>query len=398
MRNWLLPEYIEDVLPPQAKLIESIRRQLLDLMHSHGYQFVIPPMIEYLESLLTGSGNEMELRLFKMIDALSDRLIGIRADITPQIARIDSHLLGQEGVTRLCYSGSVVHAKPKGLMQTREPIQIGAELFGHKGIESDLEIQELMVKCLHRVGVSQINLDLGHVGIFRSLIEHAKLNKSQEQLLSNAIQCKDVPELHHIFKKLTISEQHRKAFLLLTELYGDINVLDRAEKELPHYVEIKQALFELRQIAKSKYLNEASQIHFDLAELRGYNYHTGVVFSAYNIGSSNPIALGGRYDEIGEDYGRARPATGFSLDLRELIKLLTISKIEGAILAPYSPNDALLQEEIDRLRISGQIVIIDLPSDNHTHLISKQQRFAEMKIDRELIKNQDNQWVIIHQE
>jgi ATP phosphoribosyltransferase regulatory subunit len=380
MRRWLLPEYIEDILPAEAARIERLRRRILDLFRVHGYELVMPPLLEYLESLLTGTGHDLDLRTFKLVDQLSGRLLGVRADITPQVARIDAHLLNRQGVTRLCYVGSVLHAQPSGLNHTREPLQIGAEVYGHAGVESDVEIQTLLAGALRAAGVDDLYLDLGHVGVFRSLMQRAGIDGELESDLFRVLQSKDVPALRELVAPLEL--QLRSALLLLPELYGDASILDTARKHLPDFPEIAQALDDMQTIARD--LAPAVAVHrFDLAELRGYHYHSGVVFAAYTGGHPNAIALGGRYDEVGKAFGRARPATGFSLDLRELSGLTAAAMAARGILAPYAPQDGVLREAIDRLRDGGEVVVIDLPGHAATR--------AELGCDRRLIRR-GSQW------
>jgi ATP phosphoribosyltransferase regulatory subunit len=375
MRRWLLPEYIEDILPAEAARIERLRRRILDLFRVHGYELVMPPLLEYLESLLTGTGHDLDLRTFKLVDQLSGRLLGVRADITPQVARIDAHLLNRQGVTRLCYAGSVLHAQPSGLNHTREPLQIGAEVYGHAGVESDVEIQTLLAGALRAAGVNDLYLDLGHVGVFRSLMQRAGIEGELESDLFRVLQSKDVPALRELVAPL--EPKLRSALLLLPELYGDVSIVDTARKHLPDFPEIAQALDDMQTIARD--LAPAVAVHrFDLAELRGYHYHSGVVFAAYTNGHPNAIALGGRYDEVGKAFGRARPATGFSLDLRELSGLTAAAMPARGILAPYAPQDDALRQAIDRLRDVGEVVVIDLPGHAATR--------AELGCDRRLIR------------
>ena len=379
MRRWLLPEYIEDILPTEALRVERLRRRILDLFRTHGYELVMPPMLEYLESLLTGTGHDLDLRTFKLVDQLSGRLLGLRADITPQVARIDAHLLNREGVTRLCYAGSVVHAQPSGLTRTREPLQIGAEIYGHAGVESDVEIQALMVSVLRAAGVNDLYLDLGHVAVFRSLMREGRVHPDLESELFLVLQSKDVPTLRELVAPL--DRKLREALLLLPELYGGLGVLREARQRLPDFPEVRQALDEMETIADR--LSHVVPVHcFDLAELRGYHYHSGVVFAAYTKGHPNAIALGGRYDEVGQAFGRARPATGFSLDLRELAGLAPRATQSSRILAPYAPDDAALRDRIDALRAQGEIVIVDLPGHASTR--------AELGCDRRLVKRGKN--------
>ncbi|MDB5808712.1 MAG: hisZ [Betaproteobacteria bacterium] len=358
MHKWLLPEYIEDVLPEPARRIEALRRGMLDLFALHGYQFVVPPMLEYVDSLLTGTGHDLDLRTFKLVDQLSGRTLGIRADITPQVARIDAHLMNRKGVNRLCYAGSVLHTLPAGLNRTREPLQIGAEIYGHAGIESDLEVQRLMLDALRLAGVSKLQLDIGHVAVFHSLVRAARVGADVEAELFRAVQAKDVPALSKLVRKL--DRDLGAALLALPELAGGVDVLARAKKLLPDNAEIKQALAQLRAIAAS-IQDAGTEICFDLGELRGLHYHSGVVFAVYAEGWSNALALGGRYDEVGEAFGRARPATGFSMDLREIIAAAPAADSRNSILAPYLPADAALQRRISTLRKSGDAVIVDLP-------------------------------------
>ncbi|MEO8188195.1 MAG: ATP phosphoribosyltransferase regulatory subunit [Burkholderiaceae bacterium] len=358
MQKWLLPEYIEDLLPGEAARVERLRRRILDLFFVHGYELVVPPMLEYVESLLTGTGYDLDLRTFKLVDQLSGRLLGLRADITPQVARIDAHLLNRKGITRLCYAGTVLHTQPFGLLRTREPMQIGAEIYGHAGLESDIEIQALMLRTLQATGVTGIHLDIGHVSVFRTLITRAGATSQQEADLFQVLQIKDVPaltELSRGFDKAT-----REALLLLPELYGGPEVLDKARTHLPDYPELVSCLDGLARLGRA--LNgDATELCFDIAELRGYHYHSGVVFAAYAGNRPEAIARGGRYDEVGRAFGRARPATGFTMDLRELAQMASEETATLRVLAPYQPADAGLQAEIARLRAEGLVVVQDLP-------------------------------------
>lgn len=353
MRNWLLPEYIEDVLPAEAMRIEVLRRKLLDLFKVHGYQYVIPPMLEYMESLITGVGHDLDLATFKVVDQLTGRLMGVRADMTPQAARIDAHLLNHQGVTRLCYAGSVLRTKPDGLALTREPLQIGAELYGHAGIESDIQIQRLLIKALQAIGIDEIHLDFSHVNVFGSLIETSQVDPQLEQDLYAALQSKDQPAVASLTKAL--DHTTREALLNLTELNGDKAILAKAFNVLPATPAIKKALDSLQQVSHAIDQLGAS-VSFDLSELRGYHYHSGIVFAAYAQGYKGPLALGGRYDEVGQSFGRARPATGFSLDLRGVVSALPPAKSDMAIYAPAS-DDGALANKIESLRSEGHVVI-----------------------------------------
>ena len=310
--KWVLPEYIEDILPAEAMRIEALRRRILDLFFSKQYELVMPPLLEYTDSLLTGTGHDLELRTFKVVDQLSGRMMGLRADITPQVARIDAHLLNRKGVTRLCYCGSVLHTRPAGPSATREPIQIGAELYGDAGVEADLEILQLLCQALELAGVRNARVDIGHVAVFRALAQSAQIAPENEAELFEALQKKDVPGLRSLTKAM--DSKTKEALLLLPELYGGSEVLDLAENKLPRLPELTRALGTLRRLAQACRIPAG----FDLAELRGYHYHSGVVFDAYCDGVAGPVARGGRYDEVGKAFGRARPATGFSIDLRSL--------------------------------------------------------------------------------
>ncbi|MDI1361301.1 ATP phosphoribosyltransferase regulatory subunit [Methylotenera sp.] len=356
MRNWLLPEYIEDVLPAEAARIETLRRTLLDLFKVHGYQYVIPPMLEYMESLITGVGHDLDLATFKVVDQLTGRLMGVRADMTPQAARIDAHLLNHQGITRLCYAGSVLRTKPDGLAQTREPLQLGAELYGHAGVASDIEIQRLLIKALQAIGIDQLHMDFSHVNIFGSLIEASQVAPQLEQELYAALQSKDQSSVAALSQHL--DKTTREALLHLTELNGDKSILVKASKVLPVMPAVQEALTSLSQVSTALEDLDVT-VSFDLSELRGYHYHSGIVFAAYAQGYKGPLALGGRYDEVGQAFGRARPATGFSLDLRGVVTALQPAKPMMAIFAPAN-DDASLSVKIDSLRADGQIVVQEL--------------------------------------
>lgn len=358
MRNWLLPEYLEDVLPAEALRIEHIRRKLLDLFHVHGYQYVIPPILEYMESLITGVGHDLDLATFKVVDQLTGRLMGVRADMTPQAARIDAHLLNHQGVTRLCYAGSVLRTKPDGLAQTREPLQVGAELYGHAGVEGDIEVQRLLIAALQAIGITQIHMDLSHVGIFESIVQTGNVSAGLEQTLHAALQSKDQSAVAALTDGL--NSETREALIALTKLNGDKTILEAAKKVLPNTLEIQAALTSLAKVNQAlETLNVA--VSFDLSELRGYHYHSGIVFAAYAQGYKGPLALGGRYDEVGEAFGRARPATGFSLDLRGVVTALPPAILLKAILAPAVTDEALAKK-VGELRAAGQVVVQALPN------------------------------------
>lgn len=382
MQNWLLPEHIEDILPPDAQRIETLRRRLLDLFQSHGFELIIPPMLEYVQSLLTGTGYDLDLKTFKVVDQASGRLLGLRADISPQVARIDAHLLNRRGVARLCYAGSVLHTAPEGILQTREPLQIGAEIFGHAGIESDIEIQRLLLEALAVADVGPVYMDIGHVSIFRHLVAYAELPRSVETALFEALQTKDVPAIQELAAPLPAAAC--QAFLALPELSGGKEVLARAREVLPDIAGIREALDQLEQVAV-QLEDHVGNLCFDLAELRGYHYHSGIVFAAYVAGWPQPLARGGRYDEVGKAFGRARPATGFSMDLRALAAGLPKADRQPAILAPFT-DDPQLDEAIRQLRAAGEIVILDLPghdADRH-----------ELGCNRQLVLRQGH-WQVV---
>ncbi|MEO6976247.1 MAG: ATP phosphoribosyltransferase regulatory subunit [Gallionella sp.] len=374
MQNWLLPEHVEDMLPDEAWSVERMRSQVLDLLRRSGYQLVAPPLLEYAESLLIDGSADMDLRTFKLVDQLSGRTLALRADITPQVARIDAHLLNRQGVVRLCYAGSVLHTQPRGLTRTRELLQIGAELYGHGGLESDLEIQQLMLQSLALLGIKDAHLDLGHVGVFRALVRHARLDKKLERELFSSMQTKDSAALQILTQPL--DTVLRNALLAMPTLYGDCtNVLDKARRLLPHYPGVVAALDDLQNIS-GKLQALVSSVGIDLADLRGYHYHSGMVFAVYHAGSHDAIALGGRYDDLGKSFGRARAATGFSMDLRLLYRLLPPQVTKPGICAPHSDNAALL-DKIAQLRATGEIVVVDLPGDAALR--------GELQCDRELV-------------
>jgi ATP phosphoribosyltransferase regulatory subunit len=374
MQNWLLPEYVDDMLPDEAWGIERMRAQFIDLLRKSGYQLVAPPLLEYAESLLIDGSDDMDLRTFKLVDQLSGRTLALRADITPQVARIDAHLLNRQGVARLCYAGSVLHTQPIGLTRTRELLQIGAELYGHGGLESDLEIQQLMLQSLALLGVKNVHLDLGHVGVFRALASHAKLDKDIEGKLFMALQSKDSASLQTLAQPLDATV--RNALLALPALYGNCaDVLAKARKLLPDYAQIRSALEDLQNIS-SKLQPLVSSVGIDLADLRGYHYHSGMVFAAYHAGSHDAIALGGRYDNLGKCFGRTRAATGFSMDLRQLYRLLPPQAARLGICAPGLDDPALF-DKIAQLRASGEAVVMDLLGDATLR--------GELQCDRELV-------------
>jgi ATP phosphoribosyltransferase regulatory subunit len=376
--NWLLPEYIADALPHESAQIELLRSAVLDLFRVRGYELVMPPLLEHLDSLLTGSGQDLNLRTFKLVDQLSGRTLGVRADITPQVARIDAHLLNRQGVTRLCYCGSVLHTLPASQSASREPLQLGAEIYGYAGVEADLEAIRLMAAALERAGTPAFRIDLGHVGVFRALALAAKLDAETEEIVLHLLQAKDIPGLRE--RCAGIAEPYRTAFLRLPGLYGGAETLERAGHELPALPEIALALDNLRQLLTAM---PELPLSFDLSDLRGYHYHNGVVFAAYYPGFPSAIALGGRYDGAGKAFGRDRPATGFSMDLRELARLAPATASLGAIVVPHALN-ADLVGLIALLREQGEIVVELLPGEGHPE---------GLLCDRQLVERH-GRWVV----
>ncbi len=379
--RWLLPEGIEEVLPQQARQLETMRRDLLDLFQSWGYDLVMPPFIEYLESLLTGTGNDLDLQTFKLTDQLTGRMMGVRADMTPQVARIDAHHLKSLAPTRLCYLGTVLHTRPGGFAGSRSLLQVGAELFGHAGIESDAEVLSLMVETLKQAGIDDLYLDLGHVGVYRGLVDQAGLDAEQETILFDALQRKAKPEITELLNGWSLPKTIVEMLTALTDLNGNDSVLTEARRVLKKASKpVQQALANLQQIAAllQQHLPDLN-LHYDLAELRGYHYHTGAVFAAYVPGRGQAIAQGGRYDGIGRAFGLSRPATGFSTDLRILAVLTKQSdNMPAGILAP-ADGDAKLQSVIQELRATGERVIIELPG--------QQGDATALGCDRRLVRN-----------
>ena len=378
--RWLLPEGIEEALPDQARQLEMLRRRSLDLFASWGYDLVMPPFIEYLESLLTGTGNDLDLQTFKLTDQMTGRMMGIRADMTPQVARIDTHHLKTVEPSRLCYNGTVLHTRPSGFAGSRSLLQVGAELFGHSGIESDVEVLHLMVETLRQAGVTEIYLDLGHVGVYRGLVGQAGLDAEQEASLFDALQRKANPEIAELLNAWSLDKMLAEMLTALTDLNGDDKVLKEAQVVLKQANNsVRQSLDNLQQITSllQQRLPDL-KLHFDLAELRGYHYHTGAVFAAYVPGRGQAIAQGGRYDGIGQAFGQARPATGFSTDLRTLAMLTqqTFERKPG-IMAP-AKGDASLYAAIDKLRAAGERVLFELPG--------QQGEAQTLSCDRQLVK------------
>jgi ATP phosphoribosyltransferase regulatory subunit len=363
--SWLLPDGIEEILPEDAKHLENLRRTILDMFACWGYELVIPPFIDYLDSLLTGSGHDLELQTFKLTDQISGEMLGVRADMTPQVARIDAHNLKHEWPTRLCYVGTILHTRGDPLEKTRSPMQIGAELYGHAGRESDIEVIRLMLEMLAMAGLQAVHLDLGHVGIYRALSKQAGLTEMQESELFDVLQRKARPELQDLLAEYSIDSDLKTMLMKLPELNGGRETIIKARQMLSTANnEVKQALADLEAIAEELAVNFRSlPISFDLAELRGYHYHTGVVFAAFVPSIGREIARGGRYDNIGAVFGRARPATGFSADLKILSSLSKDScqQEQGALIFAPHLDDWTLNEKIRDLRAQRQAVIQQLP-------------------------------------
>ncbi|HEY7803309.1 MAG TPA: ATP phosphoribosyltransferase regulatory subunit [Orrella sp.] len=381
--NWLLPDYLADILPAQARQIEDLRRKLLDLFRSFGFETVSPPMLEYIESLLTGSGKDLSLKTFKLVDQLSGRTLGLRADMTPQITRIDAHLLNRPGVTRLCYCGPVLHARPAGLVSSREQLQIGAEIYGYAGIEADMEIIRLAMQSLKLTGVSDGRLVLSHDGLVQAIIDQDPHAQARADEIVALLRDKDLPglgELRHGTQP--ISESVVQALELLPRLYGGAEVLDRASS-LAAFDGVASALESLRTLV-SKLADE--NVSLDLADVGAYGYHSGVTFSMYSPGWHDALVRGGRYDNVSQAFGRARAATGFSMDLIRLARSVAQAQPTQAILAPAEgANDKALKQTVADLRANGEIVVQLLPGEAARH--------DEFVFNRQLV-NLDDQWVV----
>lgn len=358
--RWLLPDGIMELLPPQARQVELMRRKVLDLYHRWGYELVMPPIAEHLESLLTGVGHDLDLNTFKVTDRISGHTLGVRADMTPQVARIDAHRLRTEGASRLCYCGSVLHTHPANMLASRNPLQLGAELYGHAGPDSDVEVISLMLATLDEVGVQgRISLDLGHVGVFSRLMQVADLSAQQQDEYRDMLQRKALPEIDRFVADLDASESLCSWLSALPRLNGGMAVLARARELFAADAELMKAVDYLAELAARIAARfPAVDTYFDLSELRGYHYHTGIVFAAYTPSFGQALAKGGRYDNIGRDFGRARPATGFSADLKTLMDLSgqLVEQAEGVILAPAGEAEDL-QSAIAELRQAGKRVV-----------------------------------------
>ena len=379
---WLLPEHIADVLPAQARRIEELRRSLLDLARGYGFELVVPPLLEHLDSLLSGTGHELDLKTFKLVDQLSGRTLGLRADTTPQAARIDAHLLNRQGVTRLCYCGPVLHTRPGGL-GSREPLQFGAEIFGHAGLEADLEVQELALDALHAACVDGLVIDLADARVVRGVLAGLPIDATRLQEVVAALSSKDAAAVDALSKGFPAAT--RDALRVLLDLYGGAEVLERARRELPQRALIAEALDDLQWLASHlKRDHPAVRVGFDLSDLSGYAYYSGTRFALYGGASSDALARGGRYDEVGAVFGRRRPAVGFSLDLKVLADHAPEPPRSSAVRAPWG-EDLALRAAVRRLREAGQTVLCVLPGHEHEG--------QEFDCDRELISI-DDQWVL----
>jgi len=379
MSAWVLPDHIADVLPSEARHIEELRRDLLDTARCYGYELVMPPLLEHLESLLTGAGEALNLQTFKLVDQLSGRMLGLRADSTPQVARIDAHLLNRSGVTRLCYCGPVLHTRPGAPHATREPLQLGAEIYGHAGLEADIEVLTLALDCLKAAKVQSPSVDLADARLVKAMLSGVSVKPAQLAALYAALAAKDSPELMTLTRDLP--EQVRQGLLALVQLYGDESVLIEAEKVLQPLPAVRQALQNLKRLVSHL---PGVQVTFDLADLRGYAYYTGARFAIYAPAGSDALVRGGRYDEVGAVFGRNRPAAGFSLDLKALVASVKPRALKAAIRAPWR-KDARLSGAISALRARGEVVTCVLPGH--------ESEVDEFHCDRELVEVA-GQWVV----
>lgn len=384
MNRWLLPEDIADVLPAEARKVETLRRAILDLYQSYGYELVAPPILEFLDSLLTGTGSDLNLQTFKLVDQLSGRTLGLRADMTPQVARIDAHLLNRQGVTRLCYAGSVAHARTPVGSSAREELQIGAEIYGCATWEADFEAVSLLLQTLNVAGLNKVYLDLSHAGVLKGILDGQAIAKGDIETLYSLLQSKDRPRLA-IWAKC-LPTKSAEALMALTELNGPCSqVLASAKQSLPKHQLIDGAIAQLEMLAAATAaLPGDIELSIDLADLRGYQYHSGVMFAAYVDKLPQPIARGGRYDHVGQAFGRSRPATGFSMDLLTLANLAPIAQKKSAIVAPWTV-DAALASKVAELRVAGEVVIQAMSGDAV--------EAAEYICDRELVK-QGSSWEV----
>jgi len=360
--RWLLPDGIEELLPPEAKQLETMRRTLLDTFSNWGYELVVPPQLEFLESLLTGVGSDLSIQTFKVTDQLTGRLMGVSADITPQVARMDAHSWAKEGINRLSYCGSVLHTRAQSLLSSRAPMLIGAELFGESAPCADVEILSLLLESMDRVGLNQVHLDIGHVGIYKALVSAADLSKQEETQIFETLNNKAVTEYRLLVEQFVSDKKLQHAFISLLELNGSTDVLEQA-KALTDVADVAAPLANLTNICatlQSRFKDV--DIFIDLAELRGFDYHTGVVFAAYVAGHGQAVAQGGRYDDTGAVFGRARAATGFSADIKQWVRIVNKqASTEDGIFAPVDADWSVVSE----LRSQGKRVISGL-SDTDT--------------------------------
>ncbi|OGB09754.1 MAG: ATP phosphoribosyltransferase regulatory subunit [Burkholderiales bacterium RIFCSPHIGHO2_12_FULL_65_48] len=379
MSAWVLPDHIADVLPSEARHIEELRRGLLDTARCYGYELVMPPLLEHLESLLTGTGEALDLQTFKLVDQLSGRSMGLRADTTPQVARIDAHLLNRKGVTRLCYCGPVLHTRPDRPHATREPLQFGAEIFGHAGLEADLEALQLARECLRIANVPSTTIDLADVRIVRNLLAGVSVNAQVLSGIHAALAAKDAAELAALTRDFPV--ESREGLLALLQLYGDQGVLIEAKKAFQRFPGISQVLSNLNWMASRL---EGAAVTFDLADLRGYAYYSGARFAIYAPGASDALVRGGRYDEVGAVFGRNRPAAGFSLDIKQVVGVVSPRALKAAIRAPWGESDEV-NAAIAELRTSGETVVCVLPGH--------ESEVDEFHCDRELVQIA-GRWVV----
>jgi ATP phosphoribosyltransferase regulatory subunit len=371
MSAWVLPDHIADVLPSEARRIEELRRELLDTARGYGYELVMPPLLEHLESLLTGTGEALDLQTFKLVDQLSGRMMGLRADTTPQVARIDAHLLNRQGVTRLCYCGPVLHTRPDRPHATREPLQFGAEIYGHAGLEADLEALMLALDCLRASSVKDLTVDMADARIVSALLEGVSLAPAALAALHAALAAKDASALKQLTQDYPAAA--RDGLLALPSLYGDAGVLAKAQQVLPDRPALREALKQLQWLGSQI---EGAKVSYDLADLRGYAYYSGARFAIYTPGASDALVRGGRYDEVGAVFGRNRPAVGFSLDLKELVGVAARRPLKAAIRAPWGES-ASLRAAVAALRQRGETVVCVLPGHDS--------ELDEFECDRELV-------------
>ncbi len=390
-KRWLLPDGVQETLPPDALAVESLRHDILQIFHAWGYDLVMPAMIEYMDSLLTGTAHSLDTRTFALVDQLSGKQMGVRSDMTPQVARIDAHLLADDArhqrVSRLCYCGHLLHAIGDGITSSRTPLQIGAEIFGSDSIGADVEVVSLMVTTLHAVGLHNISIDIGHVGVFRNLVKNTPLDRDQENRLFDMLQRKSIPDLQVYLQQLPLNDHLCEQLCQLALLNGDISVIDEARKlyndagdELSATLDY---MYKVVQSLQQKYPD--TLINCDLAELRGYSYHTGLVFAAFLPGQGREIARGGRYDDVGKVFGNARPATGFSADLLNLYQLCGASgQFLPGILVP-DQDDETLAVLIQQLRAAGERVVVDLTQGKSSAV--------EQQCNRQAVKSKDA-WIV----